>query len=364
MLIGHGGNVYRAARAIGCSPEEILDFSSNVNPLPLKDEFLRYLERHLYSIQYLPEPDSRELREKLASRYGISYENILIGPGTTQWIYDLPIILDIGRVVIPIPTYADYEDAAHLASRQVQNWGPFPLMNQWGPLFSQMVKRLKPHDLIFLCNPNNPTGQFMPPKMLKEVISSRPDCTWCIDESYAPFIGRDEDSSLIPMGIPKNCLVLRSFSKIYGIPGLRLGAIFGDTPIIDRLFKCQRPWAVARITQLAGTFLIDRPEWESETREYLTKEKAYLIDALKQLPHLHPIESNTHFFLVRLSPPLKVAELSESLLQQRILIRDCENFKGMEGTNLFRISPRTRAENEHLIKVLKDMALRLHGRYN
>ena len=353
MILGHGGDIYGAARAIGCRPEDILDFSSNVNPLPLKHEFLRFLQDQLHSIRHLPEPDSLELRKKLASRYGIPPDNLLVGPGTTQWIFDLPGLFAMERVVVVVPTYADYEDAARMAGKDVHRLGTFPLQGPLGPQWlMEIIKGLRPGDLIFLCNPNNPTGAFIDPAVLKDVMMSTPGVTWCVDESYAPFIAPYEDTSVISLGIPQNCMVLRSLSKIHGIPGLRLGAIFGHIHSMEKLSRHQRPWAVARISQLAGLYLINRGEWESEAREYLMREKAYLFNAIQHMPRLHPIESHTHFFLIKVDPALNVSTLCKLLLKKKMLIRDCSNFRGLEDKNIARISPRTHQENEMLIEAL------------
>ena len=361
MLFGHGGNIYDAAREIGCDPGAILDFSSNVSPLPLKRPFLDFLVDRLPTIQVLPEPDSQTLRETLSERTGLGPQNFLVGNGTTEWIFNIPAVLPgIGRVVIPIPTYSDYEDAARLAGKEPFFLGPFidhgeGTSGNGDGLLKELEQHVRPGDLIFLCNPNNPTGAFIEPGLLHEFICNFKESLWVVDESYAPFIGPDEESSLLSKGVVKNCLILRSFSKIYGIPGLRIGAISGPESLLKLLSERLKPWSVGTLAQLSGSYLLRKGEWEAETRLYLKGEKKFLKGKIEAIPGLRPLGSRTHFFLVQVTKEdLSGKVLAKRLLKRKILVRDCSNFRGLEGADIIRISPRLREENEILIDALKE----------
>lgn len=355
MIIGHGGDIYSAAQKLGCVPSEIMDFSSNVAPLPLKQDFLLFLEENIDAIRVLPEPDSLGLRQKLGARYGLSSESFLVGNGTTEWIFDIPLVFDFPRVVIPIPTYSDYEDASKLAEKEVKFIGPFvdDSENAAQKILETLEKIVRPGDIVFICNPNNPTGHFFQPKDLIHLIGTKQHSLWIIDESYVPFVDEDEKASVLYYNLPENCLVLRSFSKIYGIPGLRLGFIVGEKNTIQFVKKRQRPWSVGRMAQIAGEYLIQKLNWEVETRDYLKKEKNILFKAIDEIPFLHPISSLTHFFLVEVNYPMTCEGLYEKLLAHKILIRMCKNFRGLENREFVRISPRSHEENQTLLDAIK-----------
>ena len=230
MLFGHGGDVYSLSREINIKPQEVLDFSSNCSPLPYPEGFCNYLSKNIDQLHLLPEVDSYSVRKQLSKRYGLPADSFLLGSGTTQWIFSLPRILKAKRAIIPLPTYSDYQDACTAAGLEIKYLGPYPdgskesvkgllkdLLNFKGEGLDDC--------LIFICNPNNPTGLFVPPARLMELIRRYPGATWIIDEAYAPFIAEDEKTSLITRALPSNVVILRSFSKIFGIPGLRIGCL-------------------------------------------------------------------------------------------------------------------------------------------
>ncbi|NPA95645.1 MAG: pyridoxal phosphate-dependent class II aminotransferase [Thermodesulfobacteria bacterium] len=354
MLHGHGGDVYSIAAELGVSPLDVLDFSSNCSPLPYPKGFHDYLCDNVDQMHLLPEVDSITIRNKLAKRYNRHPDRFLIGSGTTQWIYALPRLLGSARAFVTYPTYADYEDACKAAGVEVVPIGIYPGGSQQdGRRLLQDLDALKPATLeggiVFICNPNNPTGLFLGPQDLLAIIKSKPRSTvWVIDESYAPFVGPDEYTSLLGHSLPENVVILRSFSKIYGIPGLRVGGLVGSSPVLEGLVSQMRPWSVNRMAQLALEYLLDEPQFEQEVRDFCQKEKEFFVDSLSKLHGMSHVEGRCHYALFRLSGGLRAQELASELRKRGMLIRDCHNFKGLEG-DYVRISPRLHPDNERLV---------------
>ncbi len=353
MLYGHGGDVYSLARELKKPVEDILDFSSNVSPLPLPREFIQYLMDRIHQIHLLPEVDSAGLREVIAERYGLGPEDIMVGSGTTQWIFALPRVSGFKKVVIPIPTYSDYEDAALRHGCRVEYSGPWPDADpEKNPaLLDDVRRRAVPGSLVFLCNPNNPTGRFLPPAELYNIIRDTSDVLWVVDESYAQFTGPDDRTSLLSLAPLENLIVLRSFSKIYGIPGLRLGYAAGQA--LHGFFQSQGiPWAVGRLAQLAGEYFIRHPEIEEQVRRFVSSEKRRVFDVIRSISGLDPLESFTPFFLIRLPDSRISTDLCSVLKTEGILVRDCSNFKGL-GQNFIRVGLRGQRDNDVLFERLK-----------
>ncbi len=355
MLKGHGGDIYAVSKRTGIPAEELLDFSSNISPLPLPAGLEAMLCRHITEIRNLPEVDSMALRQLLASRFDLSPGQFLVSGGTTHWIYSLPLILEPSSVIIPCPTYADYEDGARCGKREVK------CINFWmeepgpGQFPQKLISASRPGSMIFLCNPNNPTGGFINPSDLLEAISATPELFWVVDESYAPFAGPDCESSLLVRKLPGNCLVLRSFSKIFGIPGLRLGYAAGAEETMRGIASHMRPWQVNRLAQKAGEFLLSGTGYEKEVRQYCGTEKGHFLQMTSGIQGLEYLPGKTHFMLFRLCGSSHASDIAASLEQSGILVRDCSNFRGLEEGKFIRISIRERNANIRLARQLQKL---------
>ncbi len=361
MLFGHGGDVYSIAKKLGINPYEVLDFSSNCSPLPYPEELHDYLCKNIHQMHLLPEVDSLTIRSLLAKRYNLSEKNFLIGSGTTQWIFALPRLLKPKKAIISLPTYADYEDASMASDIDLIYIGPFPSGSKKDTVqlidsLNKLKKSETSNAIIFLCNPNNPTGLFIKPDELIEIINQKPDnLTWIIDEAYAPFVAPDEESSILTKNFPENVIILRSFSKIYGIPGLRVGCLVSKGTIIDKLWKELRPWSVNRMAQLCVEFFLKNIDFEDKVRNYCQNEKSFLIDEISsKISSIKYIPGKCHFALFKLEKPLSASFIQKGLEKAGILIRNCHNFKGLKG-EFIRISPRMHKDNLKLIREMENL---------
>ena len=354
----HGGNIIRIAAARDCRPADLVDMSSNLSPFGPPRELLDHLCEHIGEIGYLPEPDSLSLRQRFARRYGLAATEVLAGSGTTEFIFSLPRACDVRRAVIPQPTYGDYFLACQRAALPVDE---IPAGPEFTPPLEELGRHLGGEELVFFCNPNNPTGKLVPTPELRDWIADHPQTLFVIDESYLPFCSQP---SLVAGPRPDNCLVLCSYSKIFAIAGLRLGFLVGPASLLARLHRFDRPWGVNRLAQRAGEFLLEHGDaYRQQVLDFLAAERPRLLAALHALPGITVIDGATHYILCRLETEtgLRASELAKRCLDAGIIVRDCANFTGLDD-RYFRISLKTREANDRFVGVLRDILADHRGR--
>lgn len=356
MILGHGGNIYDVARRLGCKPFDIIDMSSNINPLGPPSGLAEYLKENLDSITALPEVDSKEISSKFANRYGLDPECVLAGNGTTQLIYAIPQVLKTKKVLILGPTYSDYADACIM-----HNVGfDYAITREsffFQPDIDLLKNKIKGYDTVFICNPNNPTGTLISSEEIIILCRYFPDTNFIIDESYLLFAKNGEKESMICSGL-SNVLILNSMSKIFRIPGLRVGFLAASKGIINKFNKYMLPWNVNSLAQAAVSYLMSQKteidSFVEQTKGFVKNERDKLTKALESTGQIKVIPSTTVFMLARLPDNLNSDKVCEHLLQNRILVRNCSNFKGL-SEEFIRISLKTRDINRIVADKLTDL---------
>lgn len=347
MIQGHGGNIFAVAGRLGCRPDEITDMSSNINPLGTMPGLIDHLKTTLDRIRILPEVDGRASARAVGHLLGTGEDRILAGGGTTQFIYTVCPALASQRVLIVGPTYADYADGCRMHGIE-----PDFFLAQAETGFRVNTEALSAmiagyYDTVFLCNPNNPTGQLIPREQLTALCREHPKVRFLIDESYLPFVPADQSGSMCHCELD-NVGVLWSVSKIFGMPGLRAGFLVANQSLLSRFSRFMQPWCVNSLAQEAVRFLGDNlsavDTFITQTRQFLAAEGAHFCARL-QSERLTVFPSLTSYFLLQLPPDLTAAQVCDLLLERRFLIRNCSNFLGL---------------NEQFIRVaLKDAATNL-----
>ena len=358
MLGGHGGNVYEMARHLGCAPSEIIDMSSNINPLGPPTGLLDYLIKNIDAATCLPEVDSREITNHFARHFDLDPVRLLAGNGTTQFIYMIPHVLETRGALILGPTFADYADAC-----RTQNVLPTMMLadesDDFRPDISRLEQKIEGKDTVFICNPNNPTGSLITRDELEWLCKSHPDTNFIIDESYLPFVNRGEEASMMYPGFP-NVVVLVSISKIFKIPGLRIGFVVSCAEKIKKFRRSLPPWSVNSLAQTAGRYLAaQRTEvglFIRRTKIFFEEQRKEFYKDVEHVPEIKLIPGATPFVLIRLADFLSAGRACAQLARDKILVRDCTNFHGLSD-QFIRISLKTRQENrtlaEKLIAVLQ-----------
>ncbi len=349
MSVRHGGDIYSFER-------DLIDFSSNINPLGPPAAVKKCLEGAEDNIVRYPDREYRKLKEALAKKHGVKPEQILPGNGAAELIYLLGRLFRGKKAVIPIPTFSEY---AHVL--KINDGLPIPVERRESenfiPPLRTAAEKLRKADGIFLCRPNNPAGELLSQKELDELLP-REESLIISDESFLDFMPCAEKKSLISrMGEHKNLAVLRSATKFYALPGLRLGYLVARKELITELEKCQPPWSVNSIACCVGRKIYDQEDFQIKTKKWLRKEAAFLEDSLGSITGLKIYSSRANFILARL------VSGSASILRQRmakkgLLIRDAASFSGLDH-RYFRVAVKDRHQNQMLVDALKETVARL-----
>ncbi len=353
----HGAEVYGAAAETGFKSEDILDFSSSVNPLGPSKKALEAVTGAFGRIEAYPDSNSNALRQVLADHFGnITRDNIIVGNGSTELMYLFAeTFLRRGeKALMAAPTFGEYESAVRKTGEAVKfarlNSNSFQLEAE---AFRRDMAGCK---LVFLCNPNNPTSKLIPKETLNEILDTAlaQDVLVFLDEDFLEFV-EDEKSRTMIGKIDKypNLFVLRSFTKIFGLTGLRCGYGIAHKDIINVLLCAKIPWNVNCLAQPAAIAALKDEEHLRVTRELIKKEKAWLQTELSQFTGFSFSAPDANFFFVDIrNTSLTANALKHRMLKQGILIRDCSSFVGLNEFYI-RVAVKTHEENVRLIDAFK-----------
>ncbi|MCF8057624.1 MAG: cobyric acid synthase [Desulfocapsa sp.] len=346
FLYKHGGNVHAAARARSVSPEDILDFSANINPLGAPEWLRSCISRELDTILHYPDPTASKLKESIAEELNVAADTVLVANGSTELLYQLPRVLDCKRAVIPVPCYVDYLKVMEVAEVPVLT---IELEEKKGflPDFQMIGETLLPRDLLVLGSPNNPTGRVIAAKKIINLAADYPLVTFLIDEAFLPFVEGGKSVA----GAGANIITLHSLTKFYAIPGLRLG--FGVFPkaVAAKLEKLMPPWSVNSLAQKVGERAIADRRYQKESKKYLLSCKESFLQGLALFPDLTIYPSEVNYLLIRVKGGVTVLAVKKKLESRNILIRDCSNYRGL-GADFFRIAIRSEKENNLFLQAL------------
>ncbi|MBU2227072.1 MAG: cobyric acid synthase [Proteobacteria bacterium] len=348
MTERHGGNIAKLAAAAGKPAGEILDFSANINPLGLPEWLRPLISSRVGALVHYPDPDCTDLVRAFAEHHDVCPDEILMGNGETELLYLLPRVLGKARAVIPVPAYVDYAAAAEQAGMAIAT---IPLREEMDfyPDLGEIEAALRGDEIAFLGRPNNPTGIFLPADALREIALRRPETAFVVDEAFADFVSGE---SLLAGPRPANLVVLRSLTKFYAIPGLRLGAVVADREIIRRLRAILPPWSVNTLAQAVGAAALRDAGYAEETRQFVGERRAELVAELEAIPGLTVYPGTANFLLIRIDRgDIAAPELAGRLLADGIAVRVCDNFAGLDR-RFFRVAVRTAGENGRLCRSL------------
>ncbi len=351
----HGAEVLGAAEESGLLPQEILDFSSSVNPLGPSKKALDAAKGAFSQIAAYPDSNSNELRQVIASHFGIKKGNIVVGNGSTELMYLFAeVFVKKGdSVVLPAPTFGEYASA-------VFKTGETPKFVNLGKTFvlepGVFKRNIVGAKLVFLCNPNNPTSMLIPQETLKDIIETAlaQGTLVFLDEDFLEFVEEEKSLSMINK-IDKypNLFVLRSFTKIFGLTGLRVGYGIAIPEIINVLTCAKIPWNVNCVAQAAAIAAMKDKEHLNVTLELVRKEKARLMVEFGKFSGFKFAMPDANFFFIDVRKSgFTAAELKSKMLKQGILIRDCTSFEGLDEFYV-RVAVKTHEENERMLSAFR-----------
>jgi threonine-phosphate decarboxylase len=355
----HGGEIWKASMELGVVPDQLLDFSANVNPLGCSPLAKRAVKRSLGLVSFYPDNQCTELRRAIASYIRkIEPANIFVGNGATEIIhlFARAFIKNGCDAIVTQPTFSEYEYATLLQKgnpihvMRLENFELDPEM-----LFKNMTGRTS---ALFLCNPNNPTGTTQERRTIEKIVQEAANANVMVllDECFVDFVKDQTNVSLSSVANKyRNLVVLRSLTKTFGLAGLRAGYAIGHEVTVRLLEKQKITWSVNTFAQIAAIAALKDMKFLNRSLQLVKKERAFLERSLRELG-MEVMPSEANFLLARLQGRVDAGELKKRLMKRRIMIRDCSRFRGL-GSQFIRLAVKTRQENEALLHALRQELL-------
>lgn len=343
----HGGDVTGYQLRHGRPP---LDFSASLNPLGMPVAVLEAARRAVGESVPYPDPWCRRLAAALAERLDARPENVFIGNGAADVIHRLAQAVRPRAALIPAPAFAEYEQALAIVGCETR-FHPLREEREFR-LGEDILPEIKPGlDLLFLCQPNNPTGQVAEPELLLAILrrATETGTLVAVDECFCHFVEQSRRYTLLgQIGHFHNLVLIDSFTKLYGMAGIRLGyAVSRDERLVAALHRAGQPWAVSTVAQEAGLAALSETAYVERSLAFLHAERDWLGHELERLG-LRIFGSRANYLFFRAAR----ADLSARLEDVGILIRDCGNFRGL-CPGYYRVAVRLREENARLVEALR-----------
>jgi len=351
-MTGHGGDIYDFMKERDIEQKSVVDFSASINPLGTPENVLLSIKKHLKDIINYPDTGAAKLTDKIAETLNINPKSIICGNGSTELIYLVPRAMRFQKILIPQPTFSDYERACRIAcpecivtDHMLEHKNSFDL--EPGKFIDQTLS-IKP-DGVFICNPNNPTGRLIEKKTIIRIaeVMRKQKIYTIIDESFIDFCSGGSVTNEVENN--PYLVVLKSMTKFYALAGLRLGYGIFPLHIAKVLRECREPWSVNTLAQAAGIAALDENAYREKTMKVLHKQKIILEKGLKGLG-IDYIPSQANYYLLH-TPRAK--KLAKRLTQRGIMVRDCSNFKGLDHRYL-RIAVKSQKQNILFLKHMEE----------
>ena len=343
----HGG--YRGGR------KDVLDFSININPLGMPEGLRKRLEAALDDLGRYPEITGETARNKIAEDIGAAPENVILGNGAIELIYLFARGVHPERALIPVPTFNEYRRAlsmngcGEVCELTLSPEDDFALDPE---KLIRLAEKCHP-EAVYLCNPTNPIGRLYSKAFIKELMDRMdPEIIWFIDESFIEFSGIETCLEYVNHS-DRRLFLLRSLTKFFGVPGLRIGYGVGSAGLIRAMEAYKEPWTINTLALEAAMCIYDDKAYMKRTRDYIQTERQRVFDALSGLPGLQVYPSGADFHLYKVEGR-SAQTLQKELLEQHINIRTCEDFAGLE-TQFFRAAIKRHEDNDRLIAALNNI---------
>lgn len=353
----HGADIYTAAREFNIDKNEIIDFSSNINPLGIPKNVKKSM---IYAIRYTnryPDINSRELIEAISINENVDKNYIFCSNGAAEAIFRIVLTIKPKCGLVASPTFSEYEKALKSVNASVEYYNLLESNNF--KISESILDEINPKiDIMFICNPNNPTGQIICKDLIESIVlkCEKNNVFVVIDECFLDFVEYKEKYTAINLvNKYKNLIILKAFTKIYAIPGVRLGyCISSNKDIIERLKVVGPPWNISNIAQDAGKAALQEKKFIDETIKYVKKQREYLIKELKKI-NIKTYETYANYILFKFE---ETFNLQRKLMQYKIFIRSCSNYKNL-GNNYYRIAVKDQKSNELFIVAMQEICKKI-----
>lgn len=348
MELVHGGDWAGYRAEFGC---DALDFSANVSPLGLPAGVAAAITNALPTADRYPDPLCRELRAALARAEGVPADWILCGNGAADLIFRLALAVRPRRALLPAPTFAEYEAALQTVGCAVQR--VFLREENEFAVTEEFIDAVTPEtDIVFLCQPNNPTGQVTPPALVERLVRRCAECgaVLVVDECFLDFLpDRDAWTAKQLLRDTPQLIILKAFTKLYAMAGVRLGyALCGDAALLEKMRGAGQPWAVSSLAQAAGLAALQETAYAGAVRALIAEQRPRMAAGLRALG-LRVMDGQANYLLFRATP-----DFGEKLRRRGAVVRSCANYPGLDAA-WYRTAVRTAEENTRLLQIMGEI---------
>ena len=339
----HGGDIY--------THKDVIDFSTNINLLGMPEGVIKGANEGVLLSENYPDPECQDLKEKLAKHEAVSKDNLICGNGAADLIFSLVFSIKPKKALLLAPTFYEYEKALRASGSEIEY---YYLDEENGFMLDEkFLEGLNENiDILFLCNPNNPTGELIKKELIEKILKKceEKNIFLVIDECFMCFVDEAQEYSAKEfVNKSDNLFILKAFTKIYAMPGLRLGyGICSNKEVLDSMCEVSQAWSISIPAQRAGIYALDEKEYVNESLEILRQEKHYLKKELEKRG-FKIYGSNANYIFFRVPESKKDIDFFAEFLGKGFLIRDCSNYEGLEK-GYYRIAVKKHKENELFIK--------------
>ena len=346
----HGGDIYseEIRKQIEREDREFLDFSANINPLGMPAGVRLAVMEALDKAEHYPDPECRKLKAALSEYHEVPTEALICGNGGADLIYRLAFAARPKHALVTAPTFLEYEEALKQAGTEVRVYEMQPDYQVREDILEEMSEDL---DMMFLCNPNNPTGILVEQELLLQILewAEENDILLVLDECFLDFTGQEERSLIQKTTEYKHLFILKSFTKMYAMPGIRLGyGVCGDRLLLQKMEAAGQCWGVSVLASETGIAALGEWEYKEKAITLVREERAWLKKEMENLGFtVWDGQADYLFFQTD-----GIRNLYDRLLPEGIMIRRCSNYRGLDET-CYRVAVKDHEANERLIAALK-----------
>ncbi|MDO4328886.1 MAG: histidinol-phosphate transaminase [Lachnospiraceae bacterium] len=352
MEYQHGGDIY--------SQEILWDFSANINPLGPPEGVKEAVRRSADSCGHYPDSQCRRLVGELARHHQLPKQEILCGNGAADLIFQMVFAERPGHAWLMAPTFSEYGQALHAVGTQIH---PILLRKEAGfrldadGVIDAVQDEMRNPSFLFLCNPNNPTGVALRRGEMRKLaaFAQQKGIRMIVDECFLDFLEEPKEYSMIPdlQEFP-HLVILKAFTKLYGMAGLRLGyCLTADKDLLERMEQVRQPWSVSSVAQEAGQAALGENEYLEKTGKIIREGRAQLKDGLKDLGFWVCDSQANYIFFQDTRAGAQDGRLGKACRERKLLLRSCGNYQGLDQS-FYRVCVKTKEENEHLLQMLRE----------
>lgn len=350
MKINHGANLYDLSSQYGFSKEDIMDFSSNINPFGSSKLAKEYIVNNIDKVSVYPDPEYLELKTSISNYCNCSIDNILLGSGATELISSFIKTINPKKALILSPAYSEYEKELSKIECNITKYFSKKEYN-FTINIDNLIEIINKdnYELIIICNPNNPTGFTFSKNEIEKILNNTNSFVM-VDETYIEFTNTSIYSSTSLVDKYDNLFVIRGTSKFFSTPGIRLGyGLISNHKIKYEMNSNLDLWNINILASMMGEVMFNDNKFIENTYSLMIKERDYLVNELSKFTDLKIYNSQGNFILCEIkSKSITAKEVREKLIPKRIIIRDCASFDGLDEY-FFRVCILKPEENKLLI---------------